>query len=129
MREHEAPEPERHDEHHEPHAGRDAEQARQTSDDAYPRARGGQHDVARPRRDRAHDGEEKERDDLVGCHTLASWLSKKPDRPEWVLNDRARTTPRAGWPARGRPPGSSSFARGSPGRPTRNIATTPTRSA
>ena len=58
MGENQAPEPEWYDEHHDPHAGRDAEQAGQAPEDACLRASRGQHDVARPRRDGGHHGED-----------------------------------------------------------------------
>jgi AraC-like DNA-binding protein len=72
MLENETPEPEGHDEHHDTHAGRDAEQAGQASEDACLRARRGQHDVARTRRDGGHDGEEKKGHDLFRRRTLPS---------------------------------------------------------
>jgi len=72
MLEDETPEPERDDEHHETHAGRDAEQAGQAFDHAALRAGRGQHDIARTGCDRGHDGEEKKRHDLFGRRTLAS---------------------------------------------------------
>ena len=72
MLEHKTPEPERHDEHHGTHSGRDAEQAGQAAEDACPRAGRGQHDVARAWRDGGHDGEEKERHDLFRRRTLSS---------------------------------------------------------
>src|SRR5205823_6247783 len=76
MPKHERAEAERHDEHHDAHAGGDAEQAGQASDDAGLRARRRQHDVARTRRDCGHDGEDDKRHDLIGRRTLASTMNE-----------------------------------------------------
>lgn len=70
MSENETGESERHEEHHESHAGRDTEQAGESFQDACVRAGCGQHDVAGTRCDGAHDREQQKRQDLLRDRTL-----------------------------------------------------------
>src|SRR5438309_3161573 len=67
---HEAAKSERHEEHHQPHAGGDADEAREPLQDARVRAGRRQHDVARTWRDGGHDRENKKRHDLLSRRTL-----------------------------------------------------------
>lgn len=64
MPEHEASHTERHEEEHQTHACRDSKEAGKSLQDASVRAGRGQHDIAGPRRDGGHDGEEKKGHDL-----------------------------------------------------------------
>src|SRR5437867_5388 len=75
MFEDETPEPEGHEQHHETHAGGDAEQAGKSFQDAGVRAGCGQHDVAGARRDGGHNGEEKKRHDLLRSRTIPPQIS------------------------------------------------------
>src|SRR5207244_9555037 len=101
------------------------EQAWKPSEHAGVRARGGQHDVARPRSDRGDEGEEKERNGPLCSRTLPPgvWASRTPDRAARVLNDRARGRSRAGLPARRRWKVSSCSAPRLPAGSARSTAT------
>src|SRR5438034_8555173 len=81
MFEDETPEPERHEEHHETHAGRDAEEAGKSFQDARVGAGRGQHDIAGTWRDGGHDGEEKKRHDLLRSRAIPPRIGQTHSGP------------------------------------------------
>jgi hypothetical protein len=115
----EAPQPQRHQKHHEAHACRDPEQARQSLQNAGTRPGCRQHDVAGTRRDRGHHGEKKKRNDLLGSRTLPPRIERPPQasledvkrmrskdtRSGGEGLERSCTRPAAGWIASTRPVG------------------------
>jgi AraC-like DNA-binding protein len=93
--ENESAEPERYDEHHDPHAGGDAEQAGQASPNAGLGAGRRQHDVAGTGRDGGHDGEEKKGHDLFRRRTLPSTVKETRSAGEGLERSCQGTS--AGW--------------------------------